>query len=428
MKTVMAVDMNWTFVLKTFFQLNCTIITLMIVSYCVYRYKGDDDVSRVSFELFHENTEYLYPATTLCIYNPFVGHKLEGYGSGINITTYSKFLQGKYNDSRMLRIPYDNVTLSLEDVFVQVSVKLQNNSLIWMHDSKNNDSIFHPNKSEKGSSLIYVNYRSGIKKCFSVEIPYFHQKLVRSLFIKIKANIFHNGKRPATTRFDGNDVDEGGFKVAFHYPMQYYRSYGTWKYQWESITLKKLGNIECSGYYMRFHIRGIEVLKRRNKPREACNENWQIDDNNVTLRLSNVVGCRLFYQQNQMNNLTFCKNAKDIQKILDPTHDELRVTPDPCREIKRLKYEYEEGIELPPRTKEACRLRPNDWYLLQIYFKENTFKNIRHVRDYDFDGMFGNIAGYIGFILGCSVVRFPELIIILYVYIKNLIIDNVKLN
>ena len=240
-------------------NVNSAIITLMIVSYCVYRYKSDDDVSRVSFELFHDNTDYSYPATTLCIYNPFVGHKLERYGAGVNITTYSKFLQGKYNDSRMLGIPYDNVTLSVKDVFLQVSVKLQDDSLIWMYDSKNNDSIFHSNKSGGGGSLIYVNYRSGIKKCFSIEIPYFHQKLVRSLFIKIKANVFHNGKRPANPRFDGNNVDEGGFKIAFHYPIQYYRSFGTWKYQWESISQKQLGNIKCSGFYMRYHIKGSEV-------------------------------------------------------------------------------------------------------------------------------------------------------------------------
>ena len=198
-------------------------------------------------------------------------------------------------------------------------------------------SIFHSNESGGGGSLIYVNYRSGTKKCFSFEIPYFQQQLVWSLFIKIKANIFPSGKRPAIPRFDGNNIKDGGFQTAFHYPMQYYRSYGTWKYQWESISSKKLGNIKCSGFYMRFHIREIEVLKRRNKPREACNENWQIDDHNVTLKLSNVVGCRLFYQQNQMNNLSLCSNANNIKKILTPTHDELRVTPDPCQEIKRLK-------------------------------------------------------------------------------------------
>lgn len=169
------------------------------------------------------------------------------------------------------------------------------------------------------------------------------------------------------------------------------------------------------------------MLARRNKPKEACNENWLHDDYNVTLRLSDVVGCRLFYQQNHMNNLSICSNANDIKKILTPTHDELRVTPDACREIKRLKYEYEEGIELPPRTKEACLLRPNDWYLVKIHFRENTFKNIRHVRDYDFDGMFGNIAGYIGFILGCSILQFPVSIVIVHNHVKNFILDNLKI-
>ena len=418
----MCIDVNWAPVIKKFFHLNCIIITLLIIFFCVYRYNRDDDVSRVSFESFHQKADYLYPATSLCIYNPFLGQKLEGYGTGVNITTYSKFLQGKHHDSRMFGIPYDEVTLSLKDFVLQITIKLENDSLISIYNSKDNKSM----QNGGSSSSFYVNYRSGIKKCFSFEIPYFQQQLVWSLFIKIKANIFPSGKRPAIPRFDGNNIKDGGFQTAFHYPMQFYRSYGTWKYQWESISPKELGNIKCSGFYMRFHIRGIEVLTRRNKPKEPCNENWLNDDHNVTLRLSNVAGCRLFYQQTNRSNLSICSNANDIAKILTPTRDELRVTPHPCREIKRLKYEYEEGIELPLRTKEACRIKPNDWYLLQIYFKENTFKNIRHVRNYDFDDMFGNIAGYIGFILGCSVTQSTELIIIVHKYVKNFILDNLK--
>ena len=411
-------EKTWLAVTKKCFRIICVALTISIMSWCIYRYHINDDVSMVSFESFHYRDTFLYPSTTLCFYNPFLEQRLENYGKGINITSYSEFLQGKYSDDRMYRINYDDVTRSAEDFLLQMSIKLEDGTTIMIHDA-NNQSTGIPPHQRIGGSFYSVNYRSGIKKCFSFNVPYMRRRLVWSLFIKFKADIFPRGRRPVTPNFDGSNSKEGGFMVSFHYPNQYYRSFGTWKYLWESITHRRYKDIRCSGYYMRFRIKGIEVLERRDKPLQPCNNDWLSDDQNLTLRLKNVVGCQVRHEIQADSNLPICSHTKDIAKILTPSHDEIQMSPGPCKEIKRLKYEYEEGIELPPRTEEECMSNANNWYLLKVYFGENTFKQIRHVRDYDFKDLFGNISGHVGFVLGWSFLQFPPFLIDILCFIKT---------
>ena len=65
---------------------------------------------------------------------------------------------------------------------------------------------------------------------------------------------------------------------------------------------------------------------------------------------------------------------------------------------------------MPPKAKENCSEKSNEWFFVKVYFAETTYKEIRQVRAYDIDSMFGNISGFIGLILGCSVVQFPDFV------------------
>ena len=56
-----------------------------------------------------------------------------------------------------------------------------------------------------------------------------------------------------------------------------------------------------NNYAMRFYIRGVEILQRRNKNSRLCNENWQNYDNIVLQHHIDNVGCRAPYQGNESN-------------------------------------------------------------------------------------------------------------------------------
>ena len=109
---------------KRCFATVCGFLTTIIVCACISVYILNEDVSRVDFHLFHSHFQDQYPTTTLCFYNPFLENELKKYGDGINTTTYSQFLQGKFADDRMRDIDYDNVTVSLNDFLLGAGLTL----------------------------------------------------------------------------------------------------------------------------------------------------------------------------------------------------------------------------------------------------------------------------------------------------------------
>ena len=115
--------------LMRLFHMNCFLAALGLTCWCWYKYMKDDDVSLVNYKRYHSEQNSIYPSRTLCFNNPFLNHKLQDIGEGINTTTYSKFLEGLHWDERLLHIDYDNVTIDLDKYLDGVRVVLANGSV-----------------------------------------------------------------------------------------------------------------------------------------------------------------------------------------------------------------------------------------------------------------------------------------------------------
>ena len=340
----------------------------------VNQFVKDEDVSLISFKTFHNESDNLYPTTTLCFYNPFLQNQLEKYGPGINITSYSQFLQGRVSDDRMKYIPYDNVTVQMQDYLVAMSAKLENNSYFWLHDATSKYQLSHLARDPP----YYTSFRSGLNKCFSFELPYIPNTVVWSLFITVKKDIFPGGDRFQNIAFDGSDPTEGGFKVSFHYPKQRFRSNFNMKYQWLKPTWKEEEKRNKLGYYMQFRIRGMEVLTHRNKRNDPCNEDWKNDDLNFTEQVLGNIGCSPPQLLN-VTKLPICSTKEKLSechKILNyPTTLDLRKYAIPCREIEKLQYEYTEDYA----TTQNDDGTSGQYFQVRLYFADTTYKYIEQV-------------------------------------------------
>ena len=262
---------------NTLFKVFVFCILIWLVHQGIVRFTKDEDVSLISIKTFHEGKDNRYPTTTMCFYNPFVGNKMTKYGPVINSTSYSRYLQDKLIiNEKMNKIPYDDVTISMEDYLLSISGKLENGSFMWLFDHQNKHPLHHSGKSPP----YYISFKSGITKCFSFDIPYIENTVIRSFFIKINASIFPNSERFREISFDGLDLSQGGFKVSFHYPRQRFRSNFNMKYQWPNEPVNQTIKVKRKklGYYMQFRMQGIEVLTHRNKRKHPCNEEWLNDD------------------------------------------------------------------------------------------------------------------------------------------------------
>ena len=350
-------------------------ILIIAIQSGIQKFIKDEDISLIKFKTFHDEKEYLYPTTTMCFYNPFIESKLENYGPGINVTSYSKYLQGKLLDERMTHIPYDNVTVSMDDYLLEISGKLENGSLIWIYDKAGENKVH----SSATDPPYYINFRSGLTKCFSFDIPYIYRTVVWSWFIKIKTSILPQGKRFRQIYFDGTDKNEGGFKISFHYPNQRFRSNFNMKYQWsEPTTQFEERKRRQLGYYMQFRVRSIEVLTHRNTGKHPCNNDWKNDDANFINQFLEDVGCTP--PQLKCCNIPICSSTEKLSQIHEilsyPTTKDLRKYYIPCREIEKLQYEYTEGYATTEDDNENAQ---NEWFQVRSYFADTTFKYIEQV-------------------------------------------------
>ena len=159
-----------------YFRIICALVTLTLTCWCLVKLIKNEDVSLVGFVHFNDDEEKPYPSFTICFWNPFQNEVLKTYGSGINTSTYSKFLQGKLWDKRMLNIDYDNVTVSLEDYLHEMGIQYGNfTTRTW---SKENNNMRHFEDLPKFHSdtwfdLVQVHADTEVQGRIHVEIKYF---------------------------------------------------------------------------------------------------------------------------------------------------------------------------------------------------------------------------------------------------------------
>ena len=106
------------------FTILCFVATCIAVFKCFETYLKNEDVCLVSFKRFNDHPDYVYPTITICIINPVQQHKLNKFGneSVVNISSYTMHLKGELNNEILQNIPFDEVTVDLEDYLLSYKV------------------------------------------------------------------------------------------------------------------------------------------------------------------------------------------------------------------------------------------------------------------------------------------------------------------
>ena len=100
----------------------CFLATVALSIYSLLRYVSNDDITSIKIKRFLSSDDAIYPSFSFCITSPFLDEKFDVYGDEeINKTTYVKFLKGEFWHDRMLKIHYDDVTVSLNENLMERS-------------------------------------------------------------------------------------------------------------------------------------------------------------------------------------------------------------------------------------------------------------------------------------------------------------------
>ena len=241
----------------------------------------------------------------------------------------------------------------------------------------------------------YTSSRGLFGKCWTVELPYIHQKTIQSFGILFRTDIFKNGIRPPQNEFG----------VIIHYPQQLLKA-DIGMYDWKSLE-----NDDSKEFTMKFEIRNAMVVKRRQKSTLPCNEQWKQDDDTIYKRMYSKAGCKPPYSERQgQNDLKTC-TSKEEMKMLYESMLNVKSSPDhpqPCQEIEKIIFSYDElswlvddWINDANATEtNAAENKTENMFEVLLNFNDGTYMEIQNAKSYDTWTLLGNAGGYVGLFLG----------------------------
>ena len=152
------------------FHTLCIIGAIGMTLFCVFKYFKNESVVSVSYKVFHDTPDDVYPSISICLRATNVGPFVDT--NDISREDISDMMRGltKYNQSLLMNITYEDMT-----------IKLPVERLTYVTLGK--DMAY--TKPCVGSNC-FVTYGDGWMKCFTHDIQFFEGKTYKRLSIKLK--------------------------------------------------------------------------------------------------------------------------------------------------------------------------------------------------------------------------------------------------
>ena len=105
------------------YQLLCTFGAFRMVIFDINTYLKDEDVTEITYKLYNQDKESVYPEITICVDSPWRDDQLHAYGDGVNKTTYENYLRGRSITDHMIDIDFDKVTIVIQRISMSETFK-----------------------------------------------------------------------------------------------------------------------------------------------------------------------------------------------------------------------------------------------------------------------------------------------------------------
>ena len=356
------------------FQLVCWITTGLLLCYWIYLFALDEDICMVDYKKYYDKPDHEFPVLSFCLRNPFSEEKLRLEDPDIDPQSYGLYLLGKNYSSNMLKVKYKNVLLDASKHVARYWVKWRNGTFKYTEIS-NNNKLLIPSFSGSWDDKFY--------NCYSLQIP--HNAEIVAFSVQISNYIFSGGIR-------SNDLS---FITMLHGRNQLLIS-KTLKYMYP----RREPN---DSYVLRYKLKGVERIKRRNKRKHPCFQDWKNYDAMIYKDHAKHLGCTPPYfdsipdippcsDKYQMTAFPFTKRSDDYKK------------PEPCEGLETIDYEFEE--HLTENFIDEASIYINGYFWFGLYIYDQKFKEIVQIKD-------------IELILRYSILQIPEYLVVFILKVKS---------
>ena len=358
------------------FRSACWFATAMLLCFWIYLFLVDDDICLVDYRRYYDTPDHSFPKLSFCLKNPFSSVHLRTENSTVDPELYSQFLEGKVFSRSMFNMNYSKVIFDPSDYIDRYVANYRNGTQI----------IFQVTNDGRGLLTLSFSgfWESKFYNCYALNVP--DDKDIQSFTIEMSNSLY-----PGNVR-----TNNYTFLSLLHYQNQLLTSGSTFTYNFP----RRDAN---DSYIMRFRVKGTELITRRNKRNSPCYEDWNSHDAIILKQHAQSVGCIPPYFT-PIPNIPKCSTKNDIANSLFILRfDDYGVNP-PCQGMEKIYFTYEE------QNWEGTNWYRPGYFMIGIYFFDQKFKEIVQIKEIDLNALIGYIGGYIGLMLGYSILQIPEYI------------------
>ena len=223
------------------YQILCIAGAVGMTSFCVFKYFKNESVVSVSYKVFHDTPDDVYPSITICLGTSKFGPFVET--NNISHEYIAQMMKGrkKYNRSLLGNITYEDMTIKLPVKSLRYfTIKEDLTYTELCADSK-----------------CFKTFGDGRIKCFTHDIKFTEGILIKRLTLQI-----------TKTRH----INEATMKIYFHHPGQLFRN-------GNDPVLE--GHHHQTANRFLFNFQSVTILRKRKAGKEKCNSGNFDDDANL---------------------------------------------------------------------------------------------------------------------------------------------------
>ena len=174
---------------------------------------------------------------------------------------------------------------------------------------------------------------------------------------------------------------------------------------------------------MRFTVKSMEVLRKRQKKNNVC-YNMVDYDGKIREIIIEKSGCKpSMWDTNRSEPL--CTTRQSYENMVLEHFDQYtryqrknKTYLDPCLSIQKLQIEFVEENILS--KEEYLNEDDKGWFKIEFDIAPNDFKEIKQARKYSIQSLVGNAGGYIGLCLGYALWNVPTIILGIWNHVKDI--------
>ena len=391
--------MTCTKYLTIVFKLVCFVLVAISIFTLLARWTENHDRSSIGFKQYHDRDTDRYPTFSLCfqslgnggLYTYFETELISRYF--MHPADYETLLKGDIVGKKSLNnymdfqnisnINYENYTIALEDVVEKMKFETVDA----------NHSYFLDNSEEKqiieGSNLewpFYIGHRSPDMVCFTRKSEYIRNVIRKNDWINLKLNKIREWNYFLH------------FKIYIHHPGQLTRVLE------KPIFDSLLDVITKENNRVVVSISQVSVLRKRPNANFPCDPELQDDELKLKQEIIKRAGCTPSYWKTIIPSKYLTIECSTSSQLASVYHDietfkkVLNTYKPPCSDMKivaslqRQTYYYDAYM-----------------YLEFLYMDEN-YQEIVNQRDFTMSSFWSNTGGFVGMILGYSLLQVPDVI------------------